>query len=160
MIDTVHYDIATTKILASSCYSTEEKNISVASAHYYLNLISEIEGKTVDYQSYTDKDIKLNIHIKDIRFGHNNFTIYADRLVLKYITDYIKDQVKVYNENCIHLIDNTKNVWISGNGWGTGISINYENYLYKKVDPEAIKASEKMFDEFYAELKVKNTKES
>lgn len=159
MIDTVHYDIATTKILAASCYSTEEKNISVASAHYYLDLVSEIQGKTVDYKSYTDKDIKLNIHITDIKFSHNGFCIYADTLVLKYITDYIKDQVKVYNENCIHLIDYLKTAWISGNGWGTAIHIHYENYLYKKVDPEALKASEKMFDEFNAEIKARNTKE-
>ena len=142
MVDTVHYDIATTKILAAGPYysafnshpDSYYKNNMIASAHYYLDLISDIQGKTVDYKSFTDNDIKLNIHIKDLKFHHSYFLIYADTLVLNYIKDYIKEQVKVYNENCIHLIDYTRQGWVSGNGWGTAILVQYEPHLEKKID--------------------------
>jgi len=101
------------------------------SAMHLLNTLNEINGKTVKALNHKDEEYDLLIHIDDIKFFHNCFMIYAETRVMSYIRDYISDSIKKHNDECI----NGELLWgirLGGNGWGTAVVCNYDNWRYKK----------------------------
>jgi len=124
------YNDAYRKIITcknNTCYNQVELDSMFESALYILNTINIINNETILTQDYLNRDIELFINIIDIKFSHNDMLIYSNRSVLKYLKEYMFENIKIFNEL---YLDNTKHrsIKTSGNGHGSALVLTYDEF--------------------------------
>lgn len=125
IISKQNYLEATEKIDAcagTTCYGPKYLTEMIVSADYILREIEKINNTVVVAKNHKEEDYDLKITIIDIKFFHNMLMIYAEHNVLKYIQEYIKTNIKEYNDMGY---PDKINVRVTGNGWGNAIICHY-----------------------------------
>lgn len=128
LIDDVHTAIAATRVMecrGKTAYTDENLSSMVASSAYALDLLREINGKTVTAANVAGKEIQLLVAIKDLKFFHNELQVWADYKVLVYLKDYLEDKIK---EDKVKNGSDAHSVRVGGNGYSTAICCQYDPY--------------------------------
>lgn len=110
----------------STEYTDEELTNMIDCSYFIINMLNDINGKTVKTKNLIGKDIELHISF-DVKFRHNYcYVEIDDHQTLIYLKEYFNEQIKLF---LYHISDTQQRICevrVSNNGFSTALLLNYD----------------------------------
>lgn len=110
----------------STEYTDEQLTNMIDCTYFIINMLNDINGKTVKTKNIIGKDIILDIYF-EIKFHHNYCAVIINDMdVLIYLKEYFIDQIKTFKYNIPDNQQRICEVRVSNNGFSTALLLNYD----------------------------------